>query len=468
MAPACTRLVEVPEPKSGINGNVAFVRDATAIAVMTQVYNNMWGLSATINGFGSFTSFSADELVPYDLGNYNSEWLVHYKNELTPENDATLGFTYNFWKAGYSAIFVSNSVLEGIALSTSLNPLVKQQLEGEAKFMRAMHHFYLCNLFGDIPLALSTDYKVTAALSRTTVAKVYEQVIADLKDAAELLSENYLNGTLLETTNERIRPTKWAATALLAKCYLFAGQYEAAATEAGKVIAETNLYKVAETPLKEVFIKNSAETIWALPPVYAWKPNTDEGYRYILTDVPSSRWTMYLSDHVVNNFEAGDKRKTDWVGFVDLNGKRYHFPYKYKEGPNSFNANEYTVLMRAGEVYLIRAEARARLQNITGANSAASDLNVIRTRAGLPNTTAATDSAMLEAILKEKQSELFTEAGSRWLDLIRFGKIDAVMQSLNAEKGTAWESFRALAPIAQQEIERNPNLAGHQNPGYTN
>jgi len=62
---------------------------------------------------------------------------------------------------------ICNAAIEGLNGTTSLTPSVKQQLLGEAKFMRAFFYFYLVNLFGDVPLATSTDWQVNSFLSRT-------------------------------------------------------------------------------------------------------------------------------------------------------------------------------------------------------------------------------------------------------------------------------------------------------------
>jgi hypothetical protein len=110
---------------------------------------------------------------------------------------------------------------------------------------------------------------------------------------------------------------------------------------------------------------------------------------------------------------------------------------------------------------LIRAEARAQQGNVSGA---AGDLNVIRTRAGLPNTSATNSQGLLSAILLERRFELFTEYGHRWLDLIRTGNANAVMNIVTPQKGGVWETTDELYPIMLTEIQSDPNLT--QNPGY--
>ncbi|MDO5969574.1 RagB/SusD family nutrient uptake outer membrane protein, partial [Flavivirga aquimarina] len=122
------------------------------------------------------------------------------------------------------------------------------------------------------------------------------------------------------------------------------------------------------------------------------------------------------------------------------------------------NSEEYPVVFRLAEQYLIRAEARAELGKISEAQS---DLNVIRNRAGLGNTTASTKEALRDAILDERQVELFTERGHRWFDLKRRGEAADVLAPLKP----SWQDTDVLFPIPESELLLNPNLLP-QNDGY--
>ncbi len=90
------------------------------------------------------------------------------------------------------------------------------------------------------------------------------------------------------------------------------------------------------------------------------------------------------------------------------------------------------VVLRLAEQYLIRAESRARQGKLI---ESISDINVIRTRAGLPNIAAVAQEQVLDAILNERRTELFTEPGHRWFDLMRLGKIDDIMSVVTPLKG---------------------------------
>src|SRR5258708_3508739 len=219
----CKKLIEIPAPVTSISSANVFFSDATAAAVLTGIYTNMSSGNSGVNGgfYGIASIFlypalSADELTLYDIN--NAAYLPYYSNELTNSNT---GGSSDYWTAIYPVIYVANSAIEGLNNNSALTPSVKQQLMGEAKFMRAFCYFYLVNLYGDVPLVTGTDYKLNAVLPRTSKAQVWQQVIRDLQDAENLLSTNYLDATLLNTTTERVRPTSWAATALLARTYLY-------------------------------------------------------------------------------------------------------------------------------------------------------------------------------------------------------------------------------------------------------
>ena len=114
--------------------------------------------------------------------------------------------------------------------------LLANQLTGEAKFMRAFCYFYLVNAFGDVPLITSTNYLVNETMPRAPAMEVYRQIIADLKGAKDLLANDYSY-----SNGEKVRPNKWVAIALLARAYLYTGDWVNAEAEATSVISNTGL-----------------------------------------------------------------------------------------------------------------------------------------------------------------------------------------------------------------------------------
>jgi hypothetical protein len=292
-------------------------------------------------------------------------------------------------------------------------------------------------------------------------------------DAQNLLNSNYVDATDTAASNERVRPNKSVATAMLARVYLYMGKYDSAENEATQVISNT-AYKLINplTPNNYAFTKNNSEAIWQLstPIPASLNGATQDGYFYILSSTPSN---FALDTTFVNSFEPGDQRRAIWVGSYTTSTTpkvTYYYPYKYKinnKNGSATNIVEYVMVLRLAEQYLIRAEARAQQKNFSGS---VDDLNVIRNRAGLPNLADSSSTALpalLKAILRERQVELFTEWGHRWFDLNRMGAVDSVMGTpVNKcrTKGGTWNDNSKLYPILASDIQNDPHLV--QNSGY--
>jgi hypothetical protein len=454
---SCKKFVEVEAPVTSLNTKNVYNIDATAAAVLTGLYMDLSkGRGAVLS---IIPALSADELTLF--GGSSSEainYIPVYQNRLTSSNNSEADFC-NFF---YPKIYIVNSAIEGITSSNTLNPLVKKQLLGEAYFMRAFYYFYLVNLYGDIPLALTSDYSINSLLSKSSKAKVYDQIIDDLKKATGFLSARYLQGDALTPyqsgLEERVRPTTASAMALLARVYLFVKDWKNAEIQSSLIIENTSFFHMSN--LDETFLKNNSESIWQIQSINNFTNTIDATY-FLLYETGPNNSDFYLSDDVINSFEQGDQRKVKWVNKVTVSGNTYYYPYKYKLDVGSPQINEYTILLRLAEQYLIRAEARSEQDNLIGAGE---DLNVIRRRAGLDATKANTKIDLLAAILKERRIEFFTECGHRWLDLKRAGKIDEVMSKYAPRKQGIWNSNMAWYPFSLTDLLNDPNLT--QNSGY--
>jgi hypothetical protein len=469
---SCKKFSEIKAPVTSVNESNVYATDATAISVLTGLYMKMSsstnpGFFMGSQGISLYGGLLADEFTLSNGISTTDPSYYYYTNSLYSDASGTQGT--QFWSI-YNLIFTCNAAIEGLSKSSSLTPSVKQQLLGEAKFMRAFFYFYLVNLYGDVPIVLNTNWKDNVGNARVSKEEVYSNIIQDLKDAKDLLSADYLDGNLLKysTTSERVRPTKWAASALLARAYLYSGNltgsaafYTDAEAEASSIISNTALFDTVS--LNNVFLKNSKEAIWQLQPINSqW--NTEDARIFIISSSPAglnSSHPVYLDTLLVNKFDSTDKRKTNWMkSYTDASGT-YYYPYKYKSATQNDPLTEYLMVLRLGEQYLIRAEARAQLNNISGAKA---DLNIIRARAGLTGTTANDQSSLLAAILNERELELFSEWGNRWFDLKRTGKVDQVMTIVTPLKGGSWSSYKQLLPIPFKDIQRDPNLI--QTAGY--
>jgi tetratricopeptide (TPR) repeat protein len=468
----CKKMIDVKAPVTSINANNVYNSDATAISVVTSMYKNMT-ISDNFTGITSISlraGLSSDELTLYN-GVTHQSYIAYYKNALV-SSSPTLNYGSECWSSFYNYIFVCNAALEGLNNSSKITPAIKQQLIGEAKFVRALIYFYLVNLYGDLPLATTTDWKINSLLPRSSKNLVYQQIVSDLIDARELLSNSYLDGTLLASSVDRVRPTKMAASALLARVYLYTGDYANAEIEATKII--NNPTFSLNIALNNCFLKNSMEAIWQLmPTVVGW--NTQDARTFIIPSSGPSDPTgnpnanpVYLSSTFLKSFESGDKRASlgTWINRTiykvnSTTSDTVYYPFKYKSAKQNDPITEYLMVLRLSEQYLIRAEARAQLGKI---DESKADLNSIRSRAGLGDVTTSDKNILISSILHERQVELFTEWGHRWLDLKRTGYVTSVMTSVCPQKGGVWNDYQQLYPILLQDIQKNPNLS--QNAGY--
>ncbi len=439
---SCKKFVDVPPPATQIVSSKAFENDGTATRAVVGIYIEMM---RNISQFSSaqttfYAGLSGDELYFYQ-NDAKQEFL---KNEITQINHDLISVM--FWNPAYRYIYSANSCLEGLSGSQTLSPSVRNTLVGESKFIRAYCYFYLVNLFGDVPLVTTTDYEVNSLMPRTSTNLVFEQIIKDLLDAQNLLPSAY-------PTQEKVRPNKWTAAALLARAYLYKGDWSNAEQHATSVIS-SGAYTLPQT-INNVFLKTSTETIFQLMPgsnnINSW-----EGSVFIPAS-PSVTPTYLCTPTLLNSFEVGDSRRSNWIQSRVFAGQNVYYPYKYKIQQNAV-ISEYYILLRLAEQYLIRAEARAHLNNITGSRS---DLNIIRNRAGLINTLATDKQGLLSAIEHERRVELFAEWGHRWFDLKRTNRAAVVLSAL---KPSTWQSTDILWPIPSGQILLNPSLI--QNPGY--
>ncbi len=447
---SCKRIVEVDPPKTQLPSNIVFTNDATATSAILGIYSKMME-STTLNMFPHgactiFGAFSSDELNFY--ANNSPSFSEIEANNIATNNSEVA----NFWEQAYKFIYYSNSIIEGLSSSIGVTESTKKQIMGEAKFLRAFCHFYLVNLFDDVPLITTTDYRINSKVSRTSKNDVYQQILNDLKDA-----QNYLSSDFSFSSGERIRPNKWVATALLARCYLYINDWVNAETQSTDLINNNTFTLVSD--LNNIFLKNNSEAIWQLMPVGPRNNNTQEGLWFIPSST-TAKPNAIIKDSLLQSFEPGDQRKVKWIKSGTYQGQSYSSPYKYKVRASGTNLNstEYYTVFRLAEQYLIRAEARAQQNNIFGAQM---DLNTIRNRAGLPNTISNEKSSLLFAIERERRIELCFEFGHRWFDLKRTNRTDA---NLSILKTPNWQSTDVLYPIPQSERGKNLNLT--QNPGY--
>lgn len=438
----CSDFVEVGPPKNTLVSATVFEDPATVESALANLYLGMReeGLISGYYGLTARMGIYADEL---DYFEFDAELLEFHQNRVLPHNADILAW----WSQTYQVIYGANAIIEGLEESYSLEEVDRDRYMGQALFVRTYMHSVLVSLFGDVPYITTTDYTKNNTVSRMPEEEVYDAIISDLLNAVHLLE------TIEAENEERVVPDQYVAKALLARMYLYTGQWEQAESVSTDLI---NAFELADD-LNKVFLRESTETIWQLKPGVSPR-NSQEANQMIIITVPGQ--TYALTDELLAAFEVGDGRKAAWVDSISNNENTvtFSFAHKYKVRVPESQSLEYSIRFRLAEQYLIRAEARAQSGNGIGAQQ---DLNAIRNRAGLPNTIAIGANDLLAAILRERRVELFTEQGHRWFDLKRYGQASEVLGDLKPN----WDITDLLLPIPEAELENNPNLLP-QNEGY--
>jgi starch-binding outer membrane protein, SusD/RagB family len=217
---SCKKLVEVEIPETNPASPSMYTNDATAASVLTYLYAKMAANGSFAQGSTSINVYAGLAADEFQTGQLVQDQTIN--NLFKNNNQVTL---QTIWRQLYTNIYVANAAIEGIKNSPSgMTDSVKNQLTGEAKFMRAFFYFYAVNLFGDVPYITSLDHQVNAMATRTPKQQVYDSIVNDLKDAQSLLKNTYVNPTgglpPAPFNTDRARPNKWTATAFLARVYL--------------------------------------------------------------------------------------------------------------------------------------------------------------------------------------------------------------------------------------------------------
>jgi hypothetical protein len=478
------------EPLTSITPNNFFTNGDDAESSLTAVYDALQGGGAygqdllTMGEMPSdnCTSSSSDGSVsPLE----NIAW--------TPTTSAV----GNVFRQAYLSINRANVVLKYVPTIT-MDTARRSQIQGEARFIRALSYFNLVRAYGGVPLHLTPSESASPAelnLPRATAAQVYDQVVADLSRAA----------IQLPTANPN-RATKNSANALLARVQLTQRNWVAAQDAASKVLA-ANLTLGSFRSLFPAENKG-AESLFEVQ--FAGTPDgsnilPDEALPFPLTTYSFSKFNLPTAELIayadtvndlrwayVGNVTANFKGKTTFVArnhvsYLDARknqavndpahpeNDRGYFPYKWTSNGNNFNSVDNTYVLRYAEVLLNYAEASNEQNGPT--TDALNRLNPVRVRAGLAalslgSPQAATKQALRNEIDRQRRLEMAFE-GERWFDLLRYARHNQVEVGAHAvsaldiiaqfRKGNRDVNY-LLFPIPQAEINTNPQL--QQNPGY--
>ena len=438
----------------------------------------------------SMMELSSDELVLptrqqlwYDGGH----WIRMHQHNYTPDDPLVA----SAWDFCYKGIDKCNRI---IFQFKKLNTPDIDVLIAEAKALRALFYYWLLDLYGNVPLLDRFD--VSAGFQPITKKRreVYEFVESELIENLEKLTR-----AVDKTTYGRIN--YYTAHVLLAKLYVNAGVYTGQpqwnkAKESIDLIIDSGLYSLNADYFDNFRTNNtqSPENIFVIP----YDEELAQGFRLVMMTLhPESQktfglltkpWNGYCTTkEFFDSFEDEDIRKNMFivgpqyaangapiedprVETYDPDGPQLIYTPEINEiGPNALRqagarigkfefiygssenlSNDFPIF-RYSDIILMKAEIEYRLGNTA---LALENLNLIRSRAGLPERAEIDE----EILLAERGHELAFEAVRRQ-DLIRFGKYNDSWW----EK-TASNPSKNIFPIPRNQLDANNKLI--QNPGY--
>jgi len=395
-------------------------------------------------------------------------------------DDPTNRYTSTKYVACYKGISRVNVILDRIK-AANFGDDAKNEIIGEAKFLRAFYYFELVQYFGGVPLHLNEVTKQSEAyLPRSTVDEVYAQIIEDAKDAVSKLP-------LIQATKGRV--TKGSANTLLGYVYMTLKDYSTAETYLKSVVS-SGTYELLPN-YADIFStsnKNNKESIFEVQYMQGTQGiNSSWTYQFIpalsntavITGVVGNNgiiggWNTPTND-LINSYETGDLRKDASIafGYTDASGIFIASPFvkKYNHAHTIYNnTDDDWMVYRYADVLLLLAEC---LNDQSKSAEALPYLNQVRNRAGLGNVTVTDKSQLDEIIAHERRVELAFE-NHRWLDLVRTGKAIEVMNAAGDVMKQEHSYLLArtyqvnedkfIFPIPQTELTLNSLL--EQNPGY--
>ncbi|KEO74494.1 RagB/SusD family nutrient uptake outer membrane protein [Anditalea andensis] len=442
------------EPQFQIATDEAFANPVNAEASLNGLYNEAQLVyNWRVQTLGELASDLVQSVDTWDNFNVIDEF------RQTPDNTEL----DDLYTQIYRTIDLANNIIAFAPGVPGLDEARVNNMLGQAYTFRGMMYFELAKYFGGIPgkygelgVVIETEPSIgindQSFKSRATLDETWNQIRTDLEMGESLLPETRTGNFLT-----RSRLVKAAATAMLARYYLYLDNWAQAESYATQVISQASYQLV--TPFSDIFRTDfSAESIFEM--------------HYNVVDFSGFRQWYYpaslngrggLSFHRPFAAEllarVGLDTRSDMIALNPAFGGVY-YSTKFDQLQNASNVP----VIRIAEMYLIRAEARGRQDNI---NPGLEDLNAVRNRAGLPDASAASGAELVELVLDERKFEFAIE-GHRFFDMARTDRAIATFSNIPRTTGASLYSIgsrdRYIMPIPNSEIFTNPNMV--QNPAY--
>jgi hypothetical protein len=436
---SCTDLLE-PEP-------IDLLTDDVVLNEPKDVPNVEIGLYSAFRDIVPATVIAGDATA--DMLTHNGTF-TQYRELGTKQITSANASAADLWGSIYNSIYIANFILERLPSVQGVKTSDLNRVLGTAHFIRGYAYFIALHTFGGVPKVTETTIDANRNIARATKVEILSFVAEDFTKALGLLPAE---------PSGPAYAGEYVVRAMLAKFYLYQKDFAKAEQFATEVIT-SELYKLEpkfETLVTEDF---TDEAILEVGYTLTDDPGTNGniglnnlflGRREI---IPSNQAVVALA-----SVESGDRFSSISFNVNQLKGNDNGWSVAKYGTADQDNNN--VVALRLGEMYLIRAEARAQLGKVTGTGSAQEDINVLRTRANAPLIASVTQSQMILLIEQERVYELAYE-GNRWYDLVRTNRAKDIMPAFSSN----WKDKFELWPIPQREILNNPALAGNQNPGY--
>ncbi len=369
---------------------------------------------------------------------------ITYQIEAFTETPANINLSAT-WLSLYTSIYRCNLILQNME-NVKMTDDQRVKIAGQASFIRALSYFNIVRLWGKAPLITSTQTVEEARNNkRAEMSEIYDQIIKDLIVAKKLPAS--------WSDSERGRATSYAAQALLAKVYLYKGQYNDVVKELAPIVEAINKGAVLSlVPTPQTFpnnLKTSKDIIFAVQYLKGGVgESVHQNNRYRNND------NGYVITLEQSAFESGDNRKA--MVAPTGNGER---PLKFNAPAENNETSGDFPIIRCAEVMLMYAEALNELSYPD--NNAFLALNAVRNNAGLTSKTVAdltSKEVFRTAVFKERRLELALEC-DRWFDIIRTNQFSMIYDMIPV--------YRKLYPVPQTELENVNDVTGWQNEGYS-
>jgi hypothetical protein len=414
-----------------VSDDAAIVDKKSANAVLVGAYSLLSANAYQGNTFRYVTNLSSDNLKWVGNTPTNREFWVH-------DIFATNSRVSELWGGIYKTINITNHIITEVPKIKDITytQTNRNSDRGEAFFIRAFSYFDLARIWGKVPIQTNPTTSVKNVQPNVEVDTVYQQVERDLDSAI----------ALLPLTFNRNHANQYAAKSLKARLYLYWENWTKAESNATEVINNTTDFKLVKPYNLFYASKNTTESVFEIN--YTVNNKNSWASNWFASNVTGGKRELLPTDDLIALLKDPTKGGDRSALLLTINGVTYgNMNFKIATGDDQAFA------IRIAELYLIRAEARAKLANISGGLS---DLNTIRQRSNVPSINTVADGIDLFNKIQDERRLEFAYESHRWFDLIRTKKAQSVLSISDV--------YRLRFPLPKQEILSNPLLT--QNSGY--